>query len=272
MTSVRSQDGTSIAYDRVGNGPPLIVIGGAFSYRRWKGFVQLAELLGDRFTVVNYDRRGRGDSGDTTEYAVQREVEDIAALVDELGGDAAAFGMSSGGVLALRAAGAGVPLAKLVVYQPPFVVGGAGHRPPPDFGARLQELAAADRRGAAAAYFMREGMGAPAPFVALMRLARPLWANLKAVAHTLPYDHAVMGETLSGEPLCESPWSTITTPTLVVDGAKSPASLHAAADQLAARLPRGERRTLAGQSHNVSMKALAPAIAEFVAARARTAA
>lgn len=272
MTSVRSQDGTTIAYDRVGSGPPLIIVGGAFSYRRWKGFVQLAELLGDRFTVVNYDRRGRGDSADASEYDVRREVEDLAALVDALGGQAAAFGMSSGGVLALRAAAAGVPLTRLVVYQPPFLVGDSGHRPPPDFGSHLRELVAEDRRGAATSYFMREGMGAPAPFVALMRLARPLWANLTAVAHTLPYDHAVMGETLSGAPLEESPWSAIATPTLVVDGSKSPASLHSAADQLAERLPRGERRTLAGQSHNVSMKALAPVIADFVRAPARSAA
>jgi pimeloyl-ACP methyl ester carboxylesterase len=265
MNTVRSNDGTRIAFDRVGAGPPLIIVGGAFSYRRWKGYVQLADLLKNRFTVVSYDRRGRGDSGDTAPYAVDREIEDLAAVVEAVGGPAHAFGMSSGGVLALRAAAAGVPIDRLVVYQPPFVVDTNGHMPPPDFGRRLTELVAADRRGAAAAYFMRNGMGAPGVFVNLLRVARPIWSSLKAVAHTLPYDSAVMGETITGTPLAREPWSSITTSTQVVAGGKSPASLRKAADALHARLPDSKRHTLEGQSHNVSMKALAPVMEEFLA-------
>jgi pimeloyl-ACP methyl ester carboxylesterase len=265
MSSVRSTDGTSIAYDRVGSGSPLIIVGGAFSYRRWKGFLQLAELLSDRFTVIGYDRRGRGDSGDARQYAVEREIEDLAAVIEAAGGRADVFGMSSGGVLALRAAAAGVPVDRLVLYQPPFIVDQEGHVPPPDFADHLSRLVREGRRSAAASYFMRKGMGAPAPFVGLLRLARPIWSSLKGAAHTLPYDFAVMGETVTGNPLARQPWSSIATRTLVVSGSKSPASLRKASDALAALMPDARRRVLEGQSHNVSMKALAPAIQEFLA-------
>lgn len=264
---VRSKDGTSIAYDSAGDGPALILVGGAFSYRRYKSWLQLVELLAPRFRVVNYDRRGRGDSGDAPEYAVEREIEDLAALVAETGGTADVFGMSSGAVLALRAAAAGVPLRRAVLYQPPFSVDASGHLPPPDFERRLGELTSSGRRGAAVSYFMREGMGAPRPFVGVLRLARPIWKNLEAVAHTLPYDYAVMDGTVHGQPLAREPWASVEIPTLVLDGGKSPASLRRAADALAARLPDSERRTLPDQSHNLSMKALAPVLEEFLGDR-----
>jgi pimeloyl-ACP methyl ester carboxylesterase len=262
---VRSPDGTRIALDRTGDGPPLVLVGGAFSFRRWRGFVQLAELLAPRFTVVGYDRRGRGDSGDAPRYAVEREIDDLAAVIDAAGGRAHVFGMSSGGVLALRAAAAGVAVDRLVVYQPPFVVGADGHVPPAGFAERLRDLAMSGREGRAVAYFMREGMGAPRAFVGMMRLVRPIWSNLEAVAHTLPYDVAVMGETVAGRPLAAEPWASVTHPTLVVHGAKSPASLRRAADELAVLVPDARPRTLPGQSHNVSMKVLAPVITEFLA-------
>ena len=124
--AVRSQDGTQVAYDAVGDGPPVILVGGAFSYRLYRSWVQLAELLAPRFRVISYDRRGRGDSGDAPVYGVERETEDLAALVEAIGGSAHVFGMSSGGVLALRAAAAGVPLERAVVYQPPFSVDASG--------------------------------------------------------------------------------------------------------------------------------------------------
>ena len=263
MKTARSKDGTRIAFDAVGDGPPLVIVGGAFSYRRWKGFAQLADLLSDTFTVVNYDRRGRGDSGDNPPYDVEREIEDLTSVVDSVGGRAHVFGMSSGSVLALRAAAAGAPIDRLVAYQPPFTVDTSGHVAPADLGERLGALVADGRRGKAAAYFMRAGMGVPRPFVAMMRLARPLWSNLKSVAHTLPYDYAVMGDTVRGGPLRAEPWASVPVPTLVVDGSKSPAQLRKASDELAARVPSAERRTLEGQSHNVAMKALAPVIAEW---------
>jgi pimeloyl-ACP methyl ester carboxylesterase len=262
--TVRSRDGTSIAYDSAGDGPALLLVGGAFSYRRYKSWVQLAELLAPRFTVISYDRRGRGDSGDADEYAVKREIEDLDALVQATGGSAHVFGMSSGGVLALRAAAAGVPIERAVVYQPPFSVDASGHLPPPDFAERLDELVASGRRGATVGYFMREGMGAPRVLVGVLRVARPIWRNLEAVAHTLPYDLAVMDGDVAGKPLGREPWASIATPALVVDGGKSPASLRKAADALAEQMPNAERRTLDGQSHNLSMKALAPVLEEFL--------
>lgn len=262
--TVQSSDGTSIAYDSAGDGPALILVGGAFSYRRYKSWVQLAELLAPRFRVISYDRRGRGDSGDAPEYAVDREIEDLDALVRAAGGSAHVFGMSSGGVLALRAAAAGVPIRRAVVYQPPFGVDASGHVPPRHFGARLDELGRSGRRGRTVSYFMREGMGAPRAFVGLLRVARPIWRNLEAVAHTLPYDYAVMGDTVHGKPLAREPWASIATPTLVVAGGKSPASLRKASDELAERMPNADRRILEGQSHNVSMKMLAPVLEEFL--------
>lgn len=267
MNTVRSADGTAIAFDRVGDGPAVILVGGAFSFRKYKTTVQLAELLAPRFTVVNYDRRGRGDSGDTPPYAVEREIEDLAALIDAAGGRASVWGMSSGGVLALRAAAAGLPIERLAVYQPPFMVDREGHVPPSDFRSRLDELVAADRRSTTVKYFMVKGMGVPSLFVNVLRLVPPIWSSLTAVAHTLPYDYAVMGETVAGLPLPREPWESIRTPVLVIDGGKSPASLARAADALAQTLSDARRLTLDGQSHNVSLKVLAPALVEFFGGR-----
>jgi len=257
--AVRSADGTAIAYDCAGDGPALILVGGAFSFRRYKTWVQLFELLAPRFRVISYDRRGRGDSGDALTYAVEREIDDLYALVQAAGGSAHTFGMSSGGVLALRAAAAGVPIDRAVVYQPPFSVDASGHLPAPDFGPRLRALAASRNRGATAGYFMREGMGVPRALVGLLRVVRPIWRDLEAVAHTLPYDYAVMGATVHGKPLTREPWASIATPTLVIDGGKSPASLRLAADALAGLMPNAERLTLARQSHNLDEAARAGA-------------
>ena len=262
--TVRSRDGTPIAYDTAGDGPAVVLVGGAFSYRRYRSWVQLAELLAPRFAVIGYDRRGRGDSGDAPEYAVEREIEDLGAVVDAAGGSAHVFGMSSGGVLALRAAATGVPIERAVVYQPPFSVDASGHLPPPDFESRLDVLVASGDRSATVRYFMREGMGAPRALVGALRLARPLWRNLEAVSHTLPYDYAVMNGTVHGTPLAAEPWASVAAPTLVVDGGKSPASLRLAADELALRLPAGRRLTIPGQSHNLSMKVLAPVLEGFL--------
>ena len=259
---VASIDGTAIAVDVVGSGPPLVLIGGAFSFRRWKGFLELATILSDAFTVYGYDRRGRGDSDTGPTTSVELEINDLAAVVDNAGNRPHLFGMSSGGVLGLRAVAAGLPARSVTVYQPPFVVDPAGRRPPADFGERLTSLIAQGRRRAAVHYFMTRGMGAPAPIVGLMRLA-PVWRDLTAVAHTLPADHAVMGDTLRGRPLERQPWSRIATPTLVLDGGKSPRTVALAADQLSDRLPIGTRRTLAGQSHNISMAVLGAAIRDF---------
>jgi pimeloyl-ACP methyl ester carboxylesterase len=264
MESTRSRDGTSIAFDRTGNGPAVILVGGAFSYRTFKKMTELAELLSERFTVINYDRRGRGDSGDTAPYTVEREIEDLQAVIEAAGGSASVWGWSSGGVLPLRAAIHGLRIEKLAVYEPPFMVDANDRLPPPDFALRLSELVAADRRSDAVRYYMTKGMGVPGMIVTLMRLT-PFWPKLKAVAHTLPYDWAVMGDTMAGKPLTAETWAAVTVPTLVIAGEKSPPQLRRAAEALVEVLPDARQRLLPGQSHNPSMKALAPVLEEFFA-------
>lgn len=262
MEKVISKDGTSIAYDQSGQGPVVILVGGAFSYRAYPGSVRLAELLSKRFTVINYDRRGRGDSSDTHPYAVEGEIEDLKALIDAVGGSAYLFGMSSGAVLSLRAAASGVNIKKLALYQPPFIVDASSHQPPPNFESDLKAKLAAGRRGDAVKLFLTKGMGMPAIIAAIFRFM-PVWSKLTAVAHTLPYDFAVMGETVKGKPLAAKEWAPVTIPTLAMDGEKSPATNRQAVQALVDILPNAQRRTVEGQSHNVSMDVLAPVLDEF---------
>lgn len=265
METVRSKDGTRIAFDRHGSGPAIVLAGGAFSHRRFPKLVELAELLAGRFCVINYDRRGRGDSGDTAPYAVEREVADLEALIDAAGGSASFWGWSSGAVLGLRAAAAGARIERLALFEPPFVVDARGHVPPPDLATRLAALIAAERRGRAARLFMRKAMGVPGPIVAMMRFT-PVWSSLEATAHTLPYDWAVMGDTMSGRPLDPEAWAGTTAPALVLAGEKSPEQLRQAARAIAKVLPNARHRVLLGQSHNPSMSALAPVLEQFFAA------
>lgn len=266
MKQVISQDGTTLAYDQVGRGPVVILVAGAFSYRAYPGLVQLTELLSPHFTVINYDRRGRGESGDTAPYAVEREIEDLNALIDRAGGSASVWGLSSGAVLALKAAAHGLNITKLALYEPPFVVDDSGKIPPTDFVKHITELIAADHRADAIKYFMTTGMGAPAIAVTMMRFMPGVWPRLKAVAHTLPYDATLLEGHTSGKPLPAEQWSCVTIPALVMDGEKSPASLRHAAQALADVLPNAQLRQLPGLSHtNVSMKAIAPVLTEFFA-------
>jgi pimeloyl-ACP methyl ester carboxylesterase len=266
MHTVTSKDGSRIAYDRLGSGPAAILVGGALGYRRFSKMEELAKLLAERCTVINYDRRGRGDSTEVKPFAVEREIEDIAALVEAEGGSASLWGWSSGGALALRAAGAGIGVERLSVYEVPFMVTPEAKRPTPDYGERLDELVAAGDRNGAVKHFMRNAVGIPAPFVALMRLM-PMWKGLKATAHTLPYDWAALGRhTIYGAPLDAAEWASVTVPTLVVRGAKSPAVLRQGSRALADVLPNAELRELEGVSHNVKMKVLAPVLAEFFTA------
>jgi pimeloyl-ACP methyl ester carboxylesterase len=263
MSSVRSADGTAIAYDKIGVGPPVILVGGAFSYRKYPRSVELAELLAEQFTVFNFDRRGRGDSGDTVPYSVEREIDDLAALIEVAGTSACVWGQSSGAVLALRAAAAGLAIEKLAIFEPPFRLDAHDDPPPADFATRLEQLVAADRRNQAVRYFMTKGMGAPGFFISLMRLSPRMWSRLTAVAHTLPYDVAVMGDTTEGKPLSPSDWESVRAETLVLSGAKSPARAGKAGRALADVLPNARHEALAGQSYNIKMKPLAPVLKEF---------
>ena len=265
MHTVTSKDGSRIAYDRLGSGPTVILVGGALGYRKFKKMEELAALLVERCTVVNYDRRGRGDSTEVKPFAVEREIEDIAALIEAEGGSASLWGWSSGGALALRAAAAGVGVERLSVYEVPFMVTPGAKRPTADYGERLDELVAADDRSGAVKHFMRNAIGIPAPFVALMPLT-PMWNGITATAHTLPYDWAALGKhTMYGQPLNPDEWSGVTAPTLVAYGGKSPAVLQEGSRALARVLPNAELRELQGVGHNVKMDVLAPALAGFFA-------
>ncbi|MEQ8675044.1 MAG: alpha/beta hydrolase [Aggregatilineales bacterium] len=263
MQHVISKDGTRIAYDKTGSGQPVILVAGAFSYRKFPGSLELVDLLKDDFTVFNYDRRGRGDSGDTPLYAVEREIEDLEAVIAEAGGSAYVWGLSSGAALALKAAESGLNITKLVLYEPPFIVDANDPQPPPDFETHIKALIAADKRGEAVTYFMTKGMGAPVFVPWIMRVMPGVWKRLKAVAHTLPYDVAIVKDHASGKPFEIAQWKNVTMPTLVINGEKSGDLLRHTAKALSEVLPNAQHRTLEGQSHNVSMKVLAPILKEF---------
>lgn len=272
MKTVTSEDGTRIAYEEAGEGPALILVGGALSQRGFHGAEELVALLSPHFTVINYDRRGRGDSGDTPPYAVLREVEDIEALIDAAGGDAFVYGMSSGAVLALEAASRlGAKVRKVLMYEPPLLVDES--RPPvtDDYEARLRQTLAEGRRGDAVELFMTEAVGVPAEFVAQMRtgapgeaggngegMAPPEWADLEKVAHTLLYDQAVMQGTMTGSGALPAHWAATEVPVLVVTGGNSPPFFHSGAKALVALLPDAEHRILDGQDHAVAPAAIAP--------------
>ena len=259
-----SADGTTIAYDHRGTGPAVILVGGASQYRVFDPrTAQIADLLAAHgYNVVHYDRRGRGGSGDTAPYATEREVEDIAALIDEVGGSAALFGQSSGGALVLDAIAAGLPVTKAFLYEPPFIVDDSRPPLPADYRDNLDALVAAGRRGDVVEYFLTTAVGVPAEIVAGMRQS-PIWPGFEAVAHTLPYDAALMEGTLDNRPLPTDRWSAVTIPVFIGNGGASPQQMQSAADALAALLPNTRRGTFEGQEHGIDPAVLALALAEF---------
>jgi alpha-beta hydrolase superfamily lysophospholipase len=259
---VTSADGTSIAFDRSGAGPVVIMVHGAFTGRSHPLLAEVAAALAPWFTVLNYDRRGRGDSGDTPPYAVEREVEDVAALVDLARGPVMVFGGSSGAGLALHAAARIPAIAKLALWEPPYHVDDSAPRLRPDFAARLGALVAAGRRGDAVELFMVEAAEVPAGAIAAMRL-HPSWAESEAVAPTLAYEAAVMGP---GNALPTAQLAAVTQPTLVLTGGSSPAWMTNAGKAVAGTIPGAVHRVLDAQAHNVSPAALAPELLEFFTA------
>ena len=258
MEDVRSADGTRIAFDRLGSGPPLILVVGACNTRATTA--PLADALQDAFTVLNYDRRGRGDSGDTLPYAVEREMDDLDALITEAGGAAAVFGYSSGANLALQAASRGLGITELALYEPPFVVDPTSHaRPPADLVERLTELIASDRRGDAVELFQTKVLRIP-PEIGAQRRHAPFRPALEEMAHTLVYEALILGDLSLPTGLLAS----IRTPTLVIEGEKSPAALRAAARAVADVLPEGRLCTLAGETHDISPGPTAAVLMEFL--------
>lgn len=256
--TVESADGTSIAYERVGSGPALVFVDGALCHRGFGSCRSLANLLADRFTVYFYDRRGRGESGDTAPYAPEREYEDLAAMIGAAGGNAAVAGFSSGAALALQAGAAGVPMRAIAAYEAPYI----GLKPvkgtTPDYLAHLTQLIETGDRGGAVGFFMVKMVGGPFFLPAMMRLFPKVWKQLKSVAHTLPYDAAVMGDFEAPESLAR-----ISVPTLVMGGGKAKADMVTAVNDVADRVPGSVRKTLPGQTHQVKDEAIAPELAAF---------
>jgi pimeloyl-ACP methyl ester carboxylesterase len=262
MKTVTSKDGTTIAYDQVGNGPTVILVGGALQHRAFDAETpKLAALLAPHFTVFHYDRRGRGDSGDTLPYTVEHEIEDIEALVDAGGGSAFVYGISSGAALSMEAAiKLGDKIKKLVMYEVPYDARGV-QQEWVSYTKQLKELLAADRHGDAVQLFLKL-LGTPADELQGMSLS-PVWPLFEAVAPTLAYDAAILGAD------ADVPVETamqVTIPTLLMaGGADSPYknAMHETVMSLAQVIPHSQSRTLEGQNHFVSPDALAPILIEF---------
>ncbi|MFC4002857.1 alpha/beta fold hydrolase [Prauserella oleivorans] len=263
MSTVTSADGTGIAFDRVGTGDPLILVDGAMCYREQSPLPEFAKQLAADFTVYTYDRRGRGESGDTAPYAPEREIEDIEALMKDAGGSAHLFGTSSGAMLALEAANAGLPVRRLALYEPPLIVDDTRPPIPADVTDRFSASVAQGKPGDAVKLFMRQ-VEVPAFAIAMMKLM-PAWSKMKRIAHTLPYDFSFVNAYQHGKPLPRQRWTNVAVPTLVIDGGKSPQWMRNGVRALADRLPTAQYHTLPGQTHMVKAAALVPVLREFFA-------
>jgi pimeloyl-ACP methyl ester carboxylesterase len=262
--SVTSADGTPIACETSGTGPALVLVDGAMCYRGQGPSRDLAEQLHDRFTVLAYDRRGRGESGPgSSPWSVERELEDLEAVIGAVGGRAHLLGVSSGAVLALEAARRGLPVDRVVAYEAPFVLDDS--RPPtdPEFTEHVQRLVEEGRRSAAVSAFMRV-VGVPAPIRAVMPLL-PMWRKLTGIAHTLPSDLALTVPRQQGHPLETGYYETVEVPTAVLAGGKSPAYMRNAQVAIAAAVPGGRFEEVPGQTHMVKAKVLAPVFARHLA-------
>lgn len=257
---VTSQDGTSIAYDRFGQGPAVVLVGGGLDDRNSTTAGRpLAAPLSKRCAVYTYDRRGRGESGDTQPYAVDREVEDLEALIDMIGGSAMVYGMSSGCALAIEAAASGLPITKLALYEPPFDAPlTAG--PLPEYSKALNALLAKGRRADALILFMKRA-GLPDPLIKEIRQS-PQFESAQALAPSLAYDSLVMDD-LHGAPVPIKRLALIDVPVRVIVGGASLDWWHKTAHAVVEALPNGLYETLDNQTHDVDPEILAPVLSKF---------
>jgi pimeloyl-ACP methyl ester carboxylesterase len=259
IRTVRSEDGTTIAFECAGEGPPLILVGGALSsgIRDFPPFVELARLLEPRFTVYRFDRRGRGGSGDTAPYAVEREVQDLEALISDASGEVAVYGFSSGAVLAVEAAARGAGISKLVLLEPPLPSGDGMGEAKAELR-EMDEMIRTGRRSDAVASFLA-GVGLPPEAIEEM-LQSPQWPDLEAMAHTLLYDGAITED--------DALWSErapqVSVPTLVLFSEGTSAYLGDSARRAAASIPNALSRTLPGQFHDVDPQTLAAELTTFL--------
>jgi pimeloyl-ACP methyl ester carboxylesterase len=265
MQKIHSKDGTTIAYDRTGSGPALILVGGMFEQRAMESETSklaASPLLTQHFTVYHYDRRGRGDSGDTLPFAVEREIEDIDALIAEAGGSAFISGISSGAALAFQAARhLGSKVKKLALYEPPFNDDPDARQAWVAFRNQLAEALAEGRRADAVGLFMML-LGVPPEGVAEMH-QYPMWPMWEAIAPTIAYDAAALGDE-AAVPVAKA--AGLRVPTLVMSGSESFPFMSASAQALAAAITGGQYRCLEGQAHEVTPEALAPVLVEFFSA------
>lgn len=263
MDTTQSADGTTIAFDRYGDGPPLVLVSGATAHRAISPNVPTLAGLLDGFTVVAYDRRGRGDSGDTLPFAVEREIDDLAAVIAAAGGEAAVFGHSSGAVLALDAAATGLPISRLALYEPPLLVDDTRPPAPRDYLARLDAAVAQGRPEDCLTILMSDAIRLPADQVAGMR-HWPMWPQLASVAHTVGYDARVMEGLMYGEPLPVDRWAKVAMPTLVMAGGVSESFMRSGAQALVDLLPDARIQILDGQGHGPADDVLGAALVAFL--------
>ncbi|SDT62862.1 alpha/beta fold hydrolase [Jiangella sp. DSM 45060] len=265
--TITSADGTRIAYTAWGAGHPIVIIDGVTAYRATTPENALtAELLADEFLVINYDRRGRGESGDTLPYAVEREFDDLAAIIDQAGGGgpATVFGWSSGGNLALNAAQAGVPIARIALFEPNAVVDDTRPPLPADYVEQVEAAVAAGRPGDAVALFLTAAVLLPDEMVAELRQDPAEWPVLEAVAPTIAYDGRNVGDAMSGKPLRAGLWDRVDVPVLVMNGKDTWPFLATAAQAIAEHLPTATHRVVPGAEHSTTPKVLAAELRAFV--------
>ena len=254
-----SRDGTTIAYTKQGSGPPVIIVDGVFCYRENGPATELASLLAQHYTVFTYDRRGRGESGDTAPYKVEREIDDLRAVAKEAGATPFVLGISSGAALTLQAVASGVGAKRIALYEPPYEADGSP-RPWQDVRNRLQSFISAGDRAGAVRFFMTDVFGAPRAFVFAMPFLMPTaWKRNKLVVHTAPYDLMILAD----RSVLNERSSSISVPTLVIGGEKSPKGLRDAVTAVANALPSGKIRFLSGQDHNISAPVLVPVLFEY---------
>ena len=260
MKTIKSKDGTTIAFDQSGSGPVLIFVDGALQYRAFdQGMAPLAELLAPHFTVIHYDRRGRGDSGDSQTYELDREIEDIEAIIDDAGGSAFLYGISSGAALAMESAlKLGGRVKKLAMYEAPYNDDKDARKASKEYRTRLEEIVAEGRKGDAVGHFMML-VGMPADQLEGMR-QHPMWPLWEAVGLSLAYDAVAMGEDAS---IPTKRAARLAVPTLVMNGSESFPFMHGTAVALANAIPNAQHRTLEGQTHEVEAVAIAPVLIEF---------
>ena len=263
VEAVTSADETRIALERVGDGAPVVLIGGAYNDR--STMAALAATLAPDFTAVTYDRRGRGDSGNNDRsFDINREFDDLAAVIEQAGGTVSVFGHSSGGVLAIGAVLRGLPIGRLAVYEPSYIPASVRTKPGSDLYQRLVRLIGQDRRDDAVTLFQTEAVGLPAAMVEGMR-ASDFWSWFTGLAHTLPYDVALHGD-------YEPPAGRLAglgIPMLAVDGSQSPQWIRTGTRAVADAVPGGRYVTIEGQDHGVlhHPEALRPVLSTFLAGR-----